>query len=384
MLIKKEPYIVKKVVSKLMFVLNSKKCPVYPRELWIEPTTRCNIRCITCEKYLKPPGLDFDMEPEVYEEIRQQILPYVHRIYIVGLGEPLFAPLFQLMVDDCIKLGIKFSYTTNGVLLNEELVEKTVRYGFGIALSVDGARKETFESIRKGMKFETILEKMRIIKAVLAKYRPREFDYSWNVVGMTRNISELPELLELAGKNGVKSITVFNFGVGGRDDELARESLSGHPEIAKKYFTLAQAVAHKWRINLIFPSYSSAAGVRQIKATEATQSSYSLKDISRLCWALNEGERFMVAHQRRCYSPWYHVYVRYNGDIWPCCMYSTYSLGNIKTTNFPEIWNGETYREFRRRIHSGNPAYWCARCNLPWGITGGDENFSLKQREVNQ
>ncbi|MCD6386415.1 SPASM domain-containing protein [Candidatus Sumerlaeota bacterium] len=373
----REPYIIRKVASKAAFVLNLRRSPVYPREIWIEPTTRCNIRCITCEKYLKPPGLDFDMEPDVYERVKKQILPYVYRANLIGLGEPLFAPLFPQMVEDCINAGVRFGYTTNGVLLTAELVEKTIKYGCNITLSIDGATKETFESIRRGLKFETLMEKVDLIRSALKKNKPAKFEYYWNFVAMKRNIAELPELVKMAGENGVTVLTVLNFGTTGRDDEIARETLTRHPQLAKKYFAQAQKIAEQYNMLLILPEYDFSA------ENQLSQNIDGLKHNThpgtpQSMWALPEGEKFPIPYRQRCYSPWYQVYIRVNGDIWPCCMYSTYSLGNLKKMDFSAIWNGKIYQQFRERIHSGNPPYWCAHCNVPWGITGGDELFFYK------
>lgn len=376
-MMRREPYIIRKVASKSAFVLHLKRLPVFPREIWIEPTTRCNIRCITCEKYLKPPRMDFDMEPAVYEKVRKQILPYVYRANLIGLGEPLFAPLFFQMVEDCIKAGVKFGYTTNGKLLSPELVEKTIKYGYNITLSVDGATKETFESIRRGLKFETLLEKIDIIRSALQKINPVKFEYWWNFVAMKRNITELPEVVRMAGENGVTALTVFNFGTSGRDDEIARESLARHPQLAKEYFAEAQKIAEQYNMLLILPRYDFSSENQSSQNIE--ELNYNTHpSIPKSMWALPDGEKFPVPYRQRCYSPWYQTYIRVNGDIWPCCMYSTYSLGNLKEMDFSAIWNGEIYQQFRERIHSGNPPYWCAHCNLPWGITGGDELFFYK------
>jgi radical SAM protein with 4Fe4S-binding SPASM domain len=319
------------------------------------------------------------MAPEVYDKVRGQILPHVFRAYLIGLGEPLFSPMFPRMMEDCIRLGVRFNYTTNGLLLDANIAEKTVKHGFGITLSVDGATKETFESIRKGIAFDTLLEKMDIIKFAINKVKPPDFKYCWNIVGMKRNVTEFSDYIVLAAANGVNSITVFNFGVSGRTDDIARESLSLHPELVKKYFPEAIKVAQQHNIELILPTYhfNDTEGGNESDAQSAEPSEVHTDRL----WALPEGERFPNPIVQRCYSPWYHLYIRSDGDIWPCCMYATYSLGSLRNQDFKEIWNGNRYQEFRRRIHSGNPAYWCARCNLPWGITGGDENYFYRHKK---
>ncbi len=375
---RREPYIIRKIGSKAAFMLNLKRTPFFPREIWLEPTTRCNLRCITCEKYLKPPGEDRHMDVDVYERVKEQILPRIYRANLIGLGEPLVSPLFPQMIEDCINLGVRFSYTTNGMLLTRELVEKTMKYGYGITLSIDGVKKETFESIRRGARFDTIIEKIDMINEELQRLKPKNFEYCWNFVGMKRNIEELPELVKMAAEKGATMVTVLNFGTGGRDDEIARETLSQHPALANKFFSLARDIAHKHNLTLILPIYTTSGESTEVPADLKTPVPEN-RDQNTLPRALPEGRTFPVKHLKHCYSPWYQSYIRVDGDIWPCCMYSTYSLGNIMKQDFATIWNNELYRKLRETIHSGNPPYWCARCNVSWGITGGDELFFFRQ-----
>jgi radical SAM protein with 4Fe4S-binding SPASM domain len=283
---------------------------------------------------------------------------------------------------------VRFTYTTNGVLLTEELLEKTFLYGFGLALSVDGANRETFESIRRGVSWNLIVKKIELIKRFIEKYKPRNFHYSWNIVGMKRNARELPRMIEMAADSGADSITVFNFGVMGRQDEIAKETLSLHPELVREIFPQVEAIARRRGLLLFLPKYHFDSGkdlspeARQ-KADSAVEEFVSeIKKLESPMRTLPEGERFEPKYAQRCYAPWYDFYVRADGDVWPCCMYFPAALGNLGRQGFKEIWNGADYRSFRRAIHSGNPPYYCARCNLPCGITAGDETFFTRQKRI--
>jgi radical SAM protein with 4Fe4S-binding SPASM domain len=328
------------------------------------------------------------MPPELYERIRREILPHVERVWLVGLGEPLISSLFGEMIEDCIKRGVRFIYTTNGVRLTEELLEKTMKYGFGITLSVDGASRETFESVRRGISWELLQKKIAMIKAALEKHKPGDFHYSWNVVGMERNARELASLVEMAADAGVRSVTVFNFGVMERKDEIAQETLTLHPELVREVFPEVEEAARRRGIEIYLPKYefyTGGGGESRAPEHEGGSGSGFVAELARGETALRTlpaSERFEPAYVQKCPAPWYDFYVCVNGDIWPCCMYFPTALGNLREKSFKEIWNGAVYRGFRRAIHSGNPPYYCARCNLPYGITAGDETFFTRQRRV--
>lgn len=51
------------------------------------------------------------------------------------------------------------------------------------------------------------------------------------------------------------------------------------------------------------------------------------------------------------------------GEVVPCC-FSDEVMGNVKNQTFEEIWYGDKYRKFRKRLMAGNFAKYCSdnRC----------------------
>lgn len=48
-------------------------------------------------------------------------------------------------------------------------------------------------------------------------------------------------------------------------------------------------------------------------------------------------------------------------------------MGNLHNETWEEIWNGASYRNLRRTVHSWNPTSICRHCCFTMGINGGDE-----------
>ena len=64
-----------------------------------------------------------------------------------------------------------------------------------------------------------------------------------------------------------------------------------------------------------------------------------------------------------------------NGNALPCCIapftdvpYDDLILGNVNDGGFNAVWNGDRYREFRRRHQSDDPPEACRRCGLDWSL----------------
>ncbi len=55
------------------------------------------------------------------------------------------------------------------------------------------------------------------------------------------------------------------------------------------------------------------------------------------------------------------------GEVQPCCMVmgdDRVALGSLAGQTFAEIWHGEPYREFRRRLAGEEPPDVCRGCAL--------------------
>ena len=61
----------------------------------------------------------------------------------------------------------------------------------------------------------------------------------------------------------------------------------------------------------------------------------------------------------RCMNPWKRVEVRPNGAVESCLHYS---IGDIRSQTFREIWNGEKMKQFRKTLKAGGLFPACQRC----------------------
>ncbi|UTW65926.1 twitch domain-containing radical SAM protein [bacterium SCSIO 12643] len=62
-----------------------------------------------------------------------------------------------------------------------------------------------------------------------------------------------------------------------------------------------------------------------------------------------------------CLMPWIHFHVGDNGLAKACCV-ANIPFGNINTSPFEDIWNGESIQKLRSRFLNGEPDKRCAQC----------------------
>ncbi|MCP4141185.1 MAG: hypothetical protein GY755_13035 [Chloroflexi bacterium] len=200
----------------------------------------------------------------------------------------------------------------------EQLIEAGLD---NIRFSLDGATKETYESIRKGSNFEKVIaniEKLLALKQKLGKDNP---NIAIVFVAMKRNIQELPLLEEIANKYNIKDMTVHGFECYSK--ELEQEILYyEYSEETEQYFQEAKTKAEEYGIRI------------QLPKTEITQ-------------------QLPCDRKKFCIITW-------NGEVCPCTPLSysrevyqkekvanlkKLSFGNLRDTTFEQIWNSKPYRK---------------------------------------
>jgi hypothetical protein len=65
--------------------------------------------------------------------------------------------------------------------------------------------------------------------------------------------------------------------------------------------------------------------------------------------------------------PTLDTYVLFDGRVFPCChpfAHSKMQVGDLRTQDFDEIWNGRLYRSLRAGLRSGDVPAICRNCSL--------------------
>jgi radical SAM protein with 4Fe4S-binding SPASM domain len=310
--------------------------PPLPEELQVEITSACNLRCAMCLVRYRPPvnKLAGAMAPDLFGRILAD-LPRLRRLTLQGLGEPLLSPYLVDQVRLAKSRGISVGFNSNATLLSRRRADELVATGLDwLHVSVDGASAATYEGIRDGADCATVL---RNLGGLTAAKRAAASATPWIrvvFVAMRRNIGELPALIGLLAGIGVDELRVQNLShtfsdtdPAGRYAEIrdftAAEALwtGGDREAAVAAFEAARRAADRHGLTLRLPALAGAP------AADPTRPG--------------------------CTWPWDSAYVTSAGVVQPCCMVmgdDRVALGRLAEQSFAEIWYGEPYREFRRRL----------------------------------
>lgn len=179
--------------------------------LQVEVTTRCNLPgCIMCPRTAWPGRWQAqDLTWETFEALLPSLKFFSH-VHLSGWGEPLLHPRLWDMARALLAQGLKVSLTTNGLGLNDEVQTRVLEHLDMVAISLDGARADTYESIRPGADFNRVVRQIAALcsrKRFLGLERP---EVVLLFLKMRPNLAELPEFLRLAASLGVDRVNAPN------------------------------------------------------------------------------------------------------------------------------------------------------------------------------
>ncbi len=136
---------------------NFAKYMSYPMVIHLELTNNCNLNCEMCErKYIwekRGKGyMEFSIFKKVIDEAANMGIPWIQ---LNRFGESTLHPKLPEFISYAKASDIKHTYLiSNGTVLTDKLSRRIIDSGLDhIAFSFDGAKKSTYESIRKGANY---------------------------------------------------------------------------------------------------------------------------------------------------------------------------------------------------------------------------------------
>jgi radical SAM protein with 4Fe4S-binding SPASM domain len=343
--------------------------PPLPRDLQVEVTGACNLRCRMCLVSYRP-GLNKrtgSLDLETFTALVDAD-PGLRKVTLQGLGEPLLNPKLFEMIEYAVGRGIEVGFNTNATLLTEARAEKLIRSGLSwLHLSVDGATEQTYEAIRRGSSFSRVVENIASLVAARARLGSATPRLSVVFVAMRRNLHELPGVVRLTAELGVERLWVQNLSHEFSDTDPAgayraiREFSSGEalwPDRdggARAAFAEAEKLARSLGLRLRLPLAATADPEPEPRpAPEPAPEPAPGRPAGRRA-------------EPGCDWPWRSAYVTHEGVVQPCCMVmgsDRAALGDLRTRSFAEIWSGPAYRDFRSALLSASPPEVCRGCAL--------------------
>ena len=135
----------------------------------LEINNSCNINCLMCNTRLATRKISL-MSDEMLEDAVVKLKSLGCSSYSLHtIGDPLANPKLENVFKILSKHNAKASITTNGLLMNryKDMLKDYMDVCSAVRFSIDGVTKETYEKIRAGGKWETLLESLETVRTEL-------------------------------------------------------------------------------------------------------------------------------------------------------------------------------------------------------------------------
>jgi len=291
-----------------------------PRSWLVILSNLCNLKCVMCYQ-----------EKTEFRHINSKIislmlenLKFAEKIIWQG-GEPLILPYFEnLLKQACQYKHIHQIIITNFQEVTDGMLDLIGNNRIHLTVSIDGAAKKTYESIRKGASFEKLIANIKRLNDL-----NRDVFLQINFVVMRENYFEMQDILEFAHKYNFRMISFIKCAVA--PWQTLNESFSRQEtEVIKENMAKIYVQAEKYGIIID----------NQLPVPTAANSEN--KDMK----FDNKDEKGLY-----CHLPWYEMTVSYDDVVKSHCL--CLATGAVKTENIlsvDDIWNSETLLSTRNNI----------------------------------
>jgi MoaA/NifB/PqqE/SkfB family radical SAM enzyme len=316
--------------------------PYRPLYVKIKLTWRCNLRCQMCNYWRQE--RQNSLSPELLRATIDELAEMgCGKIHLSG-GEPLLREdLFEL-IEYMVAKGMRVNLTTNGTLLTREKAEELADSGVkSISVSIDSPEARIHDRIRAKGAWKRTMKGLRNLRRAIGKAKAKT-KIRLNTVISRTNYESLATLPELAHEAGANSLTLIPV------DDPQETLLLNKRRIRDYNERIAPVIASQGLEYGVLDSEREAYpfGTEKVEIEQSKKGWYALG----------------LYDEQPCYAPWTHALITPSARVYACCMTRGMPkpLGNLLEASFTDIWQGETYRTFRARMH-GPPLEICRHCD---------------------
>lgn len=311
----------------------------FPSVVQIEPTSRCNLKCLGCAHRHRTGNLG-DVPFERVKALLDELRGRTTEIIFSGIGEPLLNPqLVALLAYAKRSPGFRTTIASNFMLMKREAVEALYPLVDKVICSLDAADKQTFEAVRPGARFDTVRENLERFLDYDARSGWKKY-VSISTLIVDRNAGAIYEIYRL-----VKDwrISRFHVALCFTADEYEHK-----PE------TISRFIRDTERIKSEAPPFLfTTIGGKYCESLSAS-----------------------CQPDASCTIPWRYAFVSSRLYVVPCCVplqssrctshEVEHSVGNLEQSTFTEVWNGAKYHSFREQLAAKQHPPLCKPCYTFW------------------
>lgn len=325
---------------------------VMPLRYFFELTYQCNLNCPYC--YVGQERKKNELTTEEWFNTVDQI-PWYSFVTLVG-GEPLIRKDFIPILERTAKKTFgKLNVVTNGVLINDEIIDAFIRTKMMLlSVSLDGYGENHNINRNKEGIFDKIISNLDNLNAKKGKLKPM---IDIKTIVLENNLDDLPKLYKLCDEMNFDFLSISFL----RNNDLKQNSvlretfgeefyLQKYP--IKPYFDMLH-------FKEIYKEIEELSKKSKVKIRFSPK--FDGKD------ALNKIEKFYSYDENKpiqeiyepCLYPFSNMMINPQGDVYPCL---SLKIGNVRDKSLKEVFNMPKYCCFRKNLKHSKVFEACQMC----------------------
>ena len=320
-------------------IQHGRKAFTGPEQVAIDPTNKCNLRCISCWLYSpllkKARPSDEWLKKELSKEALIRLIDDLaslgtKRIRFTGGGEPFMHKDLMEIIEYARRKQLLVAVTTNFGLVSKQGIKRLIDIGLEeLCVSIWASNADTYSKVHpqtSSTYFNKLKENLLYLKS-LKKDKTR---ITFANVIMNNNLRDFEEMHEFGLQYGADTLyfTIVDVLSGQTDKLLLNE------EQRKQLLEKALKIKEKNEKDNVKLEFFDGFLRRLSKSQEDFEKGeYDKFDVDRI----------------PCYAGWVFSRILADGNVAPCCRGVKKIMGNINEDSFKSIWNSARYNEFRAK-----------------------------------
>ena len=320
-------------------IVHGRKAFEGPEQVVIDPTNRCNLRCISC--WLYSPLLNEDkpsrnwLKKELSKDALFKLIEGLSslgtkRIRFTGGGEPFMHKDLMEVIEFARKKQLQVAVTTNFGVISRGQIKRLIDLGLEeLCISVWGSNSRVYSQVHpetSSAYFEKLKENLTYLKEI-RKHKPR---ITFANVIMNTNFRDFESMYEfgLKYKTDALYFTLVDVFLGQTDVFLL--NIEERKELFRKALEIKE---RSKKDNVYLESFEGFLRRLSMSQDDFKKGEYDKAIINKI----------------PCYAGWIFSRILADGSVAPCCRGVKKIMGNINEKSFKDIWYSSEYNEFRAK-----------------------------------
>lgn len=291
-----------------------------PREVDIEITSKCNLRCKYCYFFDNPNPTYIDLPKDEWIKFFKELGKCKVMSVTLQGGEPFIRKDLPEIISAVIENKMRFSILTNGSLITDEITKflKDTGRCDQIQVSLDGSKPETHDIFRGEGSFAGAIRGLEILRKHRLPYTARVTLHRYNIDDLDSIAYLLLEKLKMPSFSTNSAGMIGSCRLNSKDVVM---TVSERERAMEKLLYLS----HKYHGRITASAGPLAEAVYWHQMAEASKA--KKKDLKQ--------EGYLTG----CGCSFNKLAVRSDGTIIPCCMLPGMEIGRINKDSITALWH---------------------------------------------